>query len=116
MNKQDLIKLAEVAELEIRVANENLIWIQEDGHDSVPWEPHENIAQAFEVLEGWRLEDDLRHYMISSPKQHTCIEVYELDLYCYDSEGFLHEVVNGQHEVLSQAIFQAVLRANEAGK
>ena len=76
----------------------------------------ENIAQALQVLEGWRLEDDLRHYMISSPKQHTCIEVYELDLYCYDSEGFLHEVVNGQHEVLSQAIFQAVLRANEAGK
>jgi hypothetical protein len=114
MDKKALIKLAEIAGYKVKWVDcfewEDPCFMIQDV-DVHYWRPREDLNQAFEVLEAWRSKDDLRHYMISSPKLHSCIKFYDLDLYCYDSGGFIY-TVKGEHEVLSEAICQAVLKAN----
>lgn len=101
MNKEDLIKLAKVAGLETRVANENLIWIQEDGHDCVPWNPSCDIAQAFEVL------DIYEDYILEKHANKTWSVTIWTGLYRVDVE---------QIEEKCKAICQAVLRAINAAQ
>jgi hypothetical protein len=50
MNQAELLRLAEIAKVEVRVSNPRLIWIQEDGHDCTPWNPNHDLNQAFECL------------------------------------------------------------------
>ena len=117
MNKEDLMKLAVVAGVTVKefqiVSSHNSVLRVDHCCGSI-WRPHEDLAQAFEVLEGWRSLDDLSHYMVSSPRLQSCIKCYDLDLYCYDSDGFIY-TVKGQHEYLPEAICQAVLKAQGEG-
>ena len=104
MNKADLIKLAEVAGLEIRVANENLIWIQEDGHDSVPWEPSFDIAQAFEVLEGLGMRYTIEKIITDKATSWLCV-----------IDPINRDINHGRFgDTPSEAICQAVLRATRS--
>ncbi len=77
------------------------------------WNPRENIAQMMEVVEAWRSLDDLNHYMVSSPKDQACINYFDIDLYAYDSDGFVY-VVSSQEQILLEAIFQAVKKWMES--
>jgi hypothetical protein len=96
MKKEELLKLAEIAGVEVRDVNENLIWIQEDGHDCTPWAPDVNLDEAFECLNSLGKDYDI-----------TCIDkVYEVTI----SPEYPDEV-SFRGPKLAEAICEAVLKA-----
>lgn len=57
MNKEQLTQLAKVARYDTCYGG--FVYYPESCGDRVKdWQPHKNIAQALEVLEGWRKRDE----------------------------------------------------------
>jgi len=108
MDKEDLIKLAEIAGIQVKW-NEEFEWedpcfmVQEDDVDVHYWRPHEDLNQAFEVLES-------TGYKWTLQSVEDCMDkiVYV----------FADRIAQGYAATLSEAICQAVLKAsnNEQGE
>ena len=112
MDKEQLIKLAVVAGYKVDYFGSGKI-----AHFTHPstgqihtfdaWQPHKDISQAFEVLEGCGLPYELRKgkfYSINPPKKFSCV------LY---TKG--ERALSSLYETLPEAICKAVLKATEQG-
>lgn len=121
LTKEELIKLAEIAGVTGILHQINTL-MNVSNHEGYVmhqilsmWNPAENIDQAMGVLNNWLSKDEMRHWNICSPHKHIAIKHHEIDLYVYDSDGFLHQVATGHHEFLPMSICNAVLKASEEG-
>jgi hypothetical protein len=70
MNKQELIKLAEIAGYDAyshSVDGTICIPFRPRMNEGIVWRPHEDVAQAFEVLEGWQEDEDyiVQHFKLN---------------------------------------------------
>ena len=99
MRKDELLKLAEIAKVEVRVANENLIY-----DDCTPWAPDVNLDEAMECL-------------AALGKDYIIDKVYKLKAYEVCIE--LPHINSGRVVVtgiaLALVICKAVLKAGEEG-
>ena len=97
MTKQDLIKLAEVAghEQQVKEAGQ---WLRD-------WQPHIDIAQAFEVLEGFNGIWDIS----SAHAEYEC-ELFPTNPIKTDKGNEFYSHIS---DSLPNAICQAVLKANK---
>ena len=115
MKKEDLIKLAEIAEYSFKKATDRkshssferadqLIHKVKLGLGFIYWQPHKDIAQAFEVL------DMFKNNYISRHSDRFICEIY-------DNEDSRNLVSRAEGEWACEAICQAVLKAsNEQGE
>ncbi len=127
MNKEQLVKLAEIAGYEdakdgdeLHRIKKGLWWsgdiyvlkkgdlsnldpIEHLGARYEAWHPHTNITQAFEVLEGGQESDDYIVQLIKSPDYHLC----QLESPC--RIPFVN-CTSGMGKTHAEAICQAVLK------
>ena len=110
MDKEQLIKLAEIAGVEVKWNDEHewddgAFMIQVEDNDYSYWRPHEDLNQAFECLEALGKDYDM------------CKSSY-LD-HQYDVEIFAEEPstdhIKTHAKTINEAICKAVLKATEQG-
>ena len=118
MDKEQLIKLAVVAGYEFREAidesshssferEEQLVHATKSSMCFYYWYPHKNIAQAFEVLEGWDY---------SGMKMLKSVPILVSISRCVQTEThFIQDEYEAKGETLPEAICNAVLKATEQG-
>jgi len=99
MNKQDLIKLAKIA------GHDFIVNLMDAEFEVLNWNPHKDIAQAFEVLEGWRKLDIENEAFIRVRSSYNGGD------YCVSLT-----TANVGSGKLPEAICKAVLKAIEGGK
>jgi len=119
MDKEQLIKLAVVAgvaehDCQLRTYSDGRVELSIPdpsnpfaGRSSRIWQPHEDIAQAFEVLEGWDY---------SGMKMLKSVPILVSISRCVQTEtNFLQDEYEAKGETLPEAICKAVLKATEQG-
>ena len=107
MTKQDLIKLAEVAKHGVEIHKDKIhaVYMHNEGwrEKTIIWQPHIDIAQAFEVLDN--IDKKLFQITIHIGLNHSHIEFWINGEWCDD--------VNENNIPLPELICQAVLKANK---
>lgn len=109
MSKDDLIKLAELAGYSCKISVRRSRWNRLCKNNQIKiyfkdWQPNKDIAQAFEVLEGWRKFDIHRSAFIKVRSDYNGGD------YCVSLTTA--NVGSGR---LPEAICQAVLKAQGEG-
>ena len=87
MTKGDLLRLADLLELDYQETDSG-VWTRQDPTTrnwTKKWEPHNNLNQAFECLEGWKKEDINRKAFIRVTSSYdggdysVCLSNYNIE-------------------------------------
>jgi len=110
MDKEQLIKLAEIAGVKVKWNDEHewddgAFMIQVEDNDYSYWRPHEDLNQAFEVLNSFDNWDMSKGTVVGSKDIFHQITIN-------DSHDWYESKIN---ESLPEAICNAILKATEQG-
>ena len=106
MDKEQLIKLAEIAGRQVESDSRNkLPYYIEAFNTRKFWQPHKDIAQAFECLEALGKDYDMCK---SSYLDHQ----YDVEIFAKDPST---EYIKTHAKTINEAICNAVLKATEQG-
>ena len=109
MDKEQLIKLADIAGVKVKWNDEHewddgAFMIQVEDNDYSYWRPHEDLNQAFEVLEGLGQNYDIC-------KSDYLTDSYRVEIF-YDN---FNEDIEEDGPTVPEVIGNAVLKATEQG-
>jgi hypothetical protein len=113
MNNKNLIKLAEIAGVNAQIFTDEIskgksVMFLDDLDFWQYWQPHEDDAQALQVLEGWRSKCESRYYCLISPKmENPLMRKFDVSL----TKGEFPYTFNCDGDDQKLTICQAVLKA-----